>query len=203
MRICEWKIPRTGKVGKWLSTLWLGGQWQRASEASPESAETMRKQTQGEDPRHKAGGIEAEKKTESSSVWRIPRSHCWILLEACSYGPYYLVYRYSKPLIFEVTWGSLSSFPQKSSTYRKIIESQLGRWGWRRWCWQDLAGLEWTEGHSSLWLQLGWEACVREGMRGEVTKVQWGRDWLAQVASCCIGHWKQRAFIVESKLKQR
>lgn len=50
IRICEWKIPGTGKAGKWHSNLWLGRQLQRAHEANWVSR-TVRKQKQRGGPK--------------------------------------------------------------------------------------------------------------------------------------------------------
>lgn len=104
----------------------------RSRITSSESAETMRKQKQRGDLRGMAGSIQAEEKKAESSVWGIPKllpsmgdqgiqspKLPWVLSilellffffghrEACHHGPYCFVYLYSKPLICEVTGGSL------------------------------------------------------------------------------------------------
>lgn len=60
IRICEWKIPGTGKAGKWHSNLWLGRHYIQSMRQT-ESAELWGSRSRGEDPRSMAGGIEAEK----------------------------------------------------------------------------------------------------------------------------------------------
>lgn len=149
MRICKWKIPRGGEVGKWHSNLWLGRQLQRAREARSESAETMSKQKQR--GRCTTGGLEAEKKRHSRrqcggaqtraaggrSENPIPKAgsaslSTWTpfcgLEEAGPHGPDCLAYPHNRPVIFEITEG-VCFFPQASLTSRKVIRSHSGGWG--------------------------------------------------------------------------
>lgn len=154
--------------------------------------------SRGEDPRCMAGGIEAERKgiviisvgDPTFSLTGDQRIHFpklpWLLSvlgttfyglsEACPQGPYCLVYPYNKPLISEVTWGSLF-LSTKSLIYRKMIGRQSGGGGARVTLEEvELAGPDGTrvdrtfKAGTTAWLRGMCEE--RKRMGGEVTKVE-------------------------------